>query len=124
MAKGAIAGLLAVLIMPQSAAQLLTVDTDRYLQQIEIQAKEQAATADTPGSRSSAVSSSRRTRLPPGLTLERFEAMLAEEFGGTYRFYQRLEPDNRQRVFEHYRQDNRAGAIREYTLKLLSGAAP
>ncbi len=115
------AWLLGGLLLLSSGSQAATADD--YLQQIETQARQRAAMPIT--TKAAATTNLEDTeRLLPGLQQEIFEKTLREQFIGTYVFYQRLDAQDRTRIFEVYKQDNRVGAIREHTLKLLSGGAP
>jgi hypothetical protein len=97
---------------------------DDYLRQIEADAKRLAATPIT--TKAAPVENTFDTleRLPLGLQKEEFEKVLQDQFIGTYVFYQRLNPDDKGKVFDLYRQDNRVSAIREQTLRLLANKVP
>lgn len=96
---------------------------DDYLRQIEAEAKQQATLPITTRSLPTP-SIEVSDQLPLGLQQEEFEKVLRERFAGTYVFYERLTPQNKNRVFSFYKQDNRVGTIREQTLKLLTESVP
>lgn len=101
-------------------------DSDNYLQQIEEEAKRQAATpttstSPTPAAPSGTSPLASRDRLPLGLRQDAFEELLETEFMGTFTFYQRLSRADQRRVFEGYKKDNRVSAIRDQTLRYFGG---
>jgi hypothetical protein len=97
---------------------------DDYLRQIEADAKRLAATPIT--TKAAPVENTFDTieRLPLGLQREEFEKVLHDQFIGTYVFFQRLNPDDKRKVFDLYRQDNRVSTVREQTLRLLANKVP
>ncbi len=120
---------LCLLVGMLSVTMCQASDYNNYLRQMETEAKRLAATLHTneassesaavvPNSVTSGMASTRE-RLPLGLQQDAFEAILRQEFLGTYTFYQKLSADDRLRVFKRYQQDNRISTIREETLDLL-----
>jgi len=97
---------------------------DEYLERIEAEAREMATTPITTRSATAAEGLGATGRMPLGLQQEEFEITLRDEFVGTHVFYQRLSAQNKRRIFELYRRDNRVSAIRAETIKLLSGEDP
>jgi hypothetical protein len=111
-------GLLTVPLRGQAAAG------DDYLLQIEAEAKQQAANPITTRAVPTPDIDGAMERLPLGLQQDDFEKVLREKFSGTYVFYERLNPQNKGRIFTLYQQDNRVSMIREQTLRLLSENVP
>jgi hypothetical protein len=101
-----------------------TTAYDDYLRQIEADAKRLAATPITTKDASVENTFDTIERLPLGLQKEEFEKVLRDQFMGTYVFYQRLNPRDKRKIFNLYRQDNQASTIREQTLRLLSNKVP
>lgn len=97
---------------------------DEYLREVEEDAKRIATNPVTSEDGSITNSFGTAERLPLGLEQEDFEKILREQFMGTYIFYQRLNAQNKQAIFEMYKKDNRASTVRTQTLKLLSGGNP
>jgi hypothetical protein len=93
-----------------------------YLLQIEAAAKRQAATPIQATAVPNTLDATER--LPLGLPQEAFEKSLHDQFLDTYVFYQRLNSEDKVKIFEIYKQDNRVSIIREQTLKLLSSGTP
>ena len=103
-----------------------------YLHQIEAEAKSLAATLQTKqalptpaaalGSATPSMAIAKE-RLPLGMRQEQFEMALHDEFVGTYTFYQRLQPQDKRKIFQLYQQDNRVSIIREQILEALAGSA-
>lgn len=108
-------------VLLAGAAQAATADD--YLRQIQTEAEQQAATPlatkDT-----TAAGLENTERLPPGLQQDSFEKALRELFIGTYVFYQRLDAQSKDRIYDVYKQNNRVDAIRAQILKLLVGDTP
>ncbi|MBZ4194710.1 MAG: hypothetical protein LAE24_10460 [Candidatus Contendobacter sp.] len=102
------------------APVLLGADGD-YLREIEEEAKRQATTLLTSPAASELAPATDTDRLAPGLGQPGFEQALRENLPGTYAFYQRLAPANRQKVYAAYQQDNRLAAISEQIIRLTSG---
>ena len=102
---------------------------DDYLRQIEVEAKQLAATpiaakADTvPKATAVANPLDAAERLPPDLHQEAFEKALRDLHENTYVFYQRLSPEDKRKIFDLYKQDSRITTLYEQTLRLLSSSA-
>lgn len=94
---------------------------DDYLREVESDAKRLATSPVTTENPVILDTISSVERLPLGLQQGGFETTLREQFMGTYLFYQRLSTQNKRKVFEIYRKDNRVNSVRAQTLKLLSG---
>lgn len=95
--------------------------TEDYLREVESDAK-RLATSQVPTENAGILNTlSSVERLPLGLRQGDFETTLREQFVGTYLFYQRLNAQNKRKVFEIYNKDNRVSSVRTQTLKLLSG---
>jgi hypothetical protein len=101
-----------------------TATADDYLHQIEAAAKRQAATPITTHATAVPNTLDATERLPLGLPQQAFEKSLHDQFIDTYVFYQRLNSEDKVKIFEIYKQDNRLSIIREQTLKLLSSGTP
>lgn len=94
-----------------------------YLQQVETEAKRLAATPlITKEATLSGTLDASTERLPLGLSQSDFEKAMREQFVGTYVFYQRLNPEDKRKIYELYKQDNQVSTLREETLKLLSSS--
>ena len=95
-----------------------------YLRQIEADAKRLAATPITTQATAVPNTLDATERLPLGLPQEAFEKSLHDQFLDTYVFYQRLNSEDKVKIFAIYKQDNRVNIIREQILKLLSSGTP
>lgn len=97
---------------------------DEYLRQIETEAKQQAVNPAT--TRNGPIFSGTDTaeRLPLGLQQRDFEKVLQDRFPGTYVFFDRLNAQNKNRIYALYQQDNRVSTLRDQTLRLLSEGGP
>jgi hypothetical protein len=115
-----IGGALALLVFALSSR---AVTLEEYLRQVETEAKRLAATpvmtkaATLPGTLDATTE-----RLPLGLLQSDFEKAMREQFVGTYVFYQRLNSEDKRKIYELYKQDNQVSTLREETLKLLSSS--
>ena len=112
-------GLLPLLLLAGQAAK-----AEDYLRQLEEEAKRLATTPITTQVTTGPGAMDTTARLPSGLKQDAFEQALRDQFMSTYVFYQRLQPEDKAKVFAGYQQDNRIGIIRNLTLKLLSGGTP
>jgi hypothetical protein len=102
-------------------APLLLGADDDYLREIEEEAKRQATTLLTSPAASELAPATDSDRLAPGLAQPAFEQALRANLPGTYAFYQRLTPANRQKIYAAYQQDNRLAVISEQIVRLTSG---
>lgn len=117
-------GLLGVLLV---LADSYADSADDYLRNIEAEFEASAAmpiATEKPVAPTAAPGSlANRERLPLGLNEQTLEEVLRAEFGGTYAFYRRLNPQDKQRIFEFYLRDNRVSILRENILRLLGGGS-
>ena len=91
-------------------APLLAGADDSYLREIEDEAKRQATALITSQPQAVPVwavpAPDAAERLAPGLDRNGFERALQERSPGTYASFQRLDPANKQQVYESYQKDN------------------
>ncbi len=93
---------------------------DSFLLQLETDAKRQATVLVAPTWPIDPHQLDSSERLPLGFQLPELETILREQAITIWVFYERLNPQQRQQVFEAYRRDGRLNAIREQILRLLA----